>query len=42
VPSQRAANVELLTLITFGLALPFFAYYFLRMVINKTELHEIA
>lgn len=30
-----------LLLITFGLALPFFAYYFLRLIINKTEIHEI-
>ena len=26
---------------TIGLALPFFAYYFLRLIINKTEIHEI-
>jgi hypothetical protein len=31
----------LLVLFTFGLALPFFAYYFLRLIINKTEIHEI-
>lgn len=31
----------ILTIITFGLALPFFAYYFLRLIINKTEIHEI-
>ncbi len=30
-----------LTIVTFGLALPFFLYYFLRLVINKTEIHEI-
>ncbi len=27
--------------ITFGIALPFFAYFFLRLIINKTEIHEI-
>ena len=31
-----------LAVCTLGLALPFFAYYFLRMIINKTELHEIS
>jgi Kef-type K+ transport system membrane component KefB len=31
-----------LVVITFGLALPFFAYYFLRLIINKTEVHEIS
>lgn len=31
----------LLTLITFGLATPFFIYYMVRMVINHTEMHEI-
>ncbi len=31
-----------LVFITFGLALPFFAYYFLRLIINKTEIHEIS
>lgn len=30
----------LLTLITFGLALPFFGYFFLKLIINKTEVHE--
>ena len=28
--------------ITFGIALPFFAYFFLRLIINKTEIHEIS
>lgn len=27
---------------TLGLALPFFAYFFLRLIINKTEIHEIS
>ncbi len=31
----------LLTLITFGLALPFFGYFFLRKIITTTEIHEI-
>jgi hypothetical protein len=31
----------LLCLITFGLALPFFGYFFLKLVINKTEIHQI-
>lgn len=30
-----------LVVVTFGLALPFFAYYFIRLIINKTEIHEI-
>lgn len=30
-----------LVVITFGVALPFFAYFFLRLIINKTEIHEI-
>ena len=29
-----------LILITFGIALPFFAYYFVRLLINTTEIHE--
>jgi len=32
----------ILTVITFGAALPFFAYYFLRMMINRTEVHAIS
>jgi uncharacterized membrane protein YjgN (DUF898 family) len=31
----------ILIVITFGLATPFFAYYFLKLIINNTELHEI-
>jgi len=31
----------ILIVVTFGIALPFFAYYFLRLIINKTEIHEI-
>ena len=31
-----------LIMITLGIALPFFAYYFLRLIINKTEIHEIS
>ena len=30
-----------LVVFTFGLALPFFAYFFIRLIINKTEIHEI-
>ena len=32
----------ILTVVTFGLALPFFGYYFIRLIINKTELHEVS
>ncbi len=32
----------LLCIVTLGIALPFFVYFFLRLIINKTELHEIA
>ncbi|MDD2999048.1 MAG: hypothetical protein PHV05_08320 [Candidatus Riflebacteria bacterium] len=31
----------ILSIITFGLASPFFAYYFIRIIINHTEIHEI-
>jgi uncharacterized membrane protein YjgN (DUF898 family) len=31
----------LISVITFGLASPFFAYYFVRLIINHTEIHEI-
>lgn len=31
-----------IVVVTFGLAFPFFAYYFLRLIINKTEIHEIS
>ena len=31
----------LLSVVTLGLALPFFAYYFLRLVLNRTEIHEV-
>ena len=29
-----------LSIVTFGVALPFFAYYFVRLVINTTEVIE--
>ena len=29
-----------LIVVTFGLAAPFFAYYVLKLIINKTEIHE--
>lgn len=29
-----------LVIVTFGLALPFFGYYFIRLFINTTEIHE--
>jgi hypothetical protein len=31
----------LLTVVTVGVAAPFFAYYFVRLIINRTELHEL-
>lgn len=31
-----------LVVVTLGVALPFFAYFFLRLIINKTEIHQIA
>lgn len=31
----------LLVIVTVGLAAPFFAYYFVRLIINRTEIHEI-
>jgi hypothetical protein len=31
-----------LVVCTFGIALPFFVYYFFRLLINKTEIHEIS
>jgi hypothetical protein len=31
----------LLLLVTVGLAAPFFAYYFVRLIINRTEMHEV-
>jgi hypothetical protein len=30
-----------LTIVTLGLALPFFGYFFLKLIINKTEIQEI-
>jgi hypothetical protein len=30
-----------LIVITLGIALPFFAYYFVRLIINTTEIHEV-
>jgi len=32
----------ILIVITFGIAIPFFAYYFVRLLINTTEIHEVA
>ena len=31
----------LLVIVTLGVALPFFAYYFIRLIINRTEIHEV-
>lgn len=31
----------ILTLLTLGLALPFFMYFFFRIILNHTEIHEI-
>jgi hypothetical protein len=30
----------LLVLLTVGIAAPFFFYYFVRLIINRTEIHE--
>jgi hypothetical protein len=30
-----------LMLVTVGVAAPFFAYYFVRLIINRTEIHEL-
>jgi Kef-type K+ transport system membrane component KefB len=30
-----------LIVITFGIAIPFFGYYFLRLLINTVEIHEV-
>jgi Kef-type K+ transport system membrane component KefB len=32
----------LLAVVTFGVALPFFAYYFVKLFINRTEIHEVS
>jgi hypothetical protein len=32
----------LLVIATVGVAAPFFAYYFIRLIINRTEIHEMA
>jgi hypothetical protein len=32
----------LLTLVTFGIALPFFGYFFIKLIINKTEIQEVS
>jgi hypothetical protein len=32
----------LLIVITLGLAIPFFGYYFIRIILNHTEIHQIA
>jgi hypothetical protein len=32
----------LLVIATVGVAAPFFAYYFIRLIINRTEIHEVA
>jgi uncharacterized membrane protein YjgN (DUF898 family) len=31
-----------LSVITLGVALPFFAYYFVRLILNRIEIHEVA
>lgn len=31
----------LLTIITLGIALPFYGYFFFKHIINRTEIHEI-
>ena len=30
-----------LSVVTLGLALPFFAYFFIRVIINHTEIHQV-
>ena len=30
-----------LMVVTVGAAAPFFAYYFVRLIINRTEIHEL-
>ena len=32
----------LLVLATAGIAAPFFVYYFVRLIINRTEIHEVS
>lgn len=32
----------LLIIVTVGMAAPFFGYYFVRLIINRTEIHELA
>ena len=31
-----------LVIVTLGLALPFFWYYFIRIILNHTEIHQVA
>ncbi len=31
-----------LIVVTLGLAIPFFGYYFIRLIINHTEIHQTA
>ena len=31
-----------LIILTIGIALPFFAYYFVQLIINHTEIHQVA
>ena len=31
-----------ISVVTLGIALPFFAYYFIKIILNNTEIHEIA
>jgi Kef-type K+ transport system membrane component KefB len=32
----------ILMVVTLGIAIPFFAYYFVRLLINTTEIHEVS
>ncbi len=32
----------ILIIITIGVALPFFGYYFIRIILNHTEIHQVA
>ena len=32
----------ILSVVTLGFALPFFGYFFLRLIINHTEVHQVA
>ena len=41
-PARGVDAPDRAPLCTLGLAFPFFAYYFIRLIINTTQIHEIA